>query len=643
MTQSPLETFLNHLDPTLREHQLAFFKVLAAAGPDAVEELAGRVHRASCSVGLRQLTLEFGFYFPWPELSPVIERLIRYEKNLELFETGARTLGKIRTPESLDSLRTLSLSRATPGFREVVAQVLLESDPAEAFQHHFSRLLEGSARPAEANEGAHQLARLLRPESLEPLRGALSHPDPLVNRHALRLICQIPSEEAASFPLGYLEELQQDAREDHEARTLLTAFRVLPRPEVQAKALQALSARWQERQPEAMADLDSGQAQRIQGAAETLRSSGATALDTLLLDALLAALDENPTRLARFFTQAGDLAHQRSRRRDFALQVSAQGLADMADRGHIQAERLLPALAEPLRQNTGNAGVATALARLVPAGAQDLVDLLLDQPEEAMRSAALEVLGNRRDPALRAALLKLRRDAISDIADRSLWHLGHLPDPVGTAKTLLDHQDPGEVLVGLRFIAIHKLEDLVPRLLELAERESRETVLIAIFETLGQVGSPRAVEPLLGFLRTCLRPRVQLALAEALRDLGDEAGALGLSEKAQEQKLPELCTVAVEALARAHGTWDRPLPGTAAPSLLAVTRGGWSARNPWPYRQRIADALLALHVQDQALWTGLSNLLQATLDEKRSPGALSTEELAHLQACNRALAQKARG
>jgi len=98
-----------------------------------------------------------------------------------------------------------------------------------------------------------------------------------------------------------------------------------------------------------------------------------------------------------------------------------------------------------------------------------------------------------------------------------------------------------------------------------------------------------------------------------------------------------------EALARAHGTWDRPLPGTAAPSLLAVTRGGWSARNPWPYRQRIADALLALHIQDQALWTGLSKLLQATLDEKRSPGALSTEELAHLQACNRALAQKARG
>ena len=93
-----------------------------------------------------------------------------------------------------------------PGFREVVAQVLLESDPAEAFQYHFSRLLQGSARPVDANEGAHQLARLLGPGSLEPLKDGVSHPDPLVFRHALRLICRIPSEDAAIYLLAYLDK-----------------------------------------------------------------------------------------------------------------------------------------------------------------------------------------------------------------------------------------------------------------------------------------------------------------------------------------------------------------------------------------------------------------------------------------------------
>jgi hypothetical protein len=131
-------------------------------------------------------------------------------------------------------------------------------------------------------------------------------------------------------------------------------------------------------------------------------------------------------------------------------------------------------------------------------------------------------------------------------------------------------------------------------------------------------------------------------VAEALRDLGDATGALGLAGKAEELKNPELCTVAVEALAAAHGPSSEPLPAGASAALLAVTRGGWSARNPWPFRQRIADALLAMHLEDRILWIDLSNLLQTTLNEKRPPGVLSTEELSRLQACARALALKAK-
>ena len=643
MMQSPFEMFLNRLDPALREHQLAFFRIMAAAGPDGIEEVGSRVNRIASPAGLKQLVLEFGYYFPWPGWSPVIDRLLKHEKNLEIFETGARALGRIRTPEALDCLRNLSLSRATPGFRDIVDLVLRESDPGGAFEHHFSRLLQGSSHPEEANEGAHQLARLLAPDKLEALKAGVGHPDPLIFRHALRLVGLIPSRKAADFLLDYLQDIQQDALEDREARALLAGFRPLPRTEVQARVLQTLTTRWESRQPETVAQLASDQTDQVLAAVATLRPAGTDILDALLLDALLAAMDEKPTQLAAFLTQAGEAAHQRSRRLDFALHSAALGLANLACQGHIETDLALPVLAEPLRQGTGNAGVAGALAQVVPAEAQDLLDLLLDQPEGALRSAALEALGSRLDPALRPALLKLRRDAISDLAERSLWHLGKLPDPEGTARTLVGDPDPEEVLVGLRFIAMHKLQELVPDLLDLVAREDREALLFAAYRTLGQLSSPQAVEPLLSLLRTTLAPTVQTAIAEALRDLGNAAGALGLCAKAREAKNPLLCTLAVEALARAHDGLGSPLPATESALLVAMVRGGWSAQNPWPLIPRIADALVAIQVQGRSFWMEVSNLLQSTLGEKRPPSALSSEEASHLQACARALAQKAQG
>ena len=641
MKQTPFDMFLDRLDPTWREHQLGFFRIVAAAGPDAVEGLAERALRVACPAGLKQLVLEFSYYFPWPEWTPVIDGLLRHETNLEFFETGVRALGRTRTTEALDVLRALSLSRAAPAFRDLVDQALRESDPAEAFHHHFSRLLQGSAHPGEANEGAHQLTRLLSPESLEPLKVGVSHPDPLVFRHALRLICLIPTQEAADFLLDYLKDIQQDAMEGREARVILTTFRTLPRPEVQEKAYQTLSARWEGREPEAVKDLASGQAERVQAAATALRRLGSAIIDTLLLDTMLAALDEKPAQLAKFLTQAGEAAQQRIRRLDFAMNTAALGLADLAGKGLIKAELALPALAEPLQKGTGNAGVAGALALLVPAGAQDLLDLLLGQAEGNLRSAALESLGGRQEPTLRPALLRLRRDAISDIAERSLWFLGQLPDPEGTARTLVEHPDAADVLVGLRFISMHKLEALVPDLLLLAAKESREETLLALYQTIGQVGSHQAVEPLLAAMKTTMAPLIQVAIAKALRDLRNAEGALALCARAEEQKSPELSTIAVEALSWAHHSADQPLPTTESALLVAMVRAGWSARNPWAFRLRIAAALTTLHAPSRSLWMELSNLVQTTLSEKRPPTALSSEEAAQLQASAKALTHKA--
>jgi hypothetical protein len=641
MKQSPFEIFLDRLDPDDRGNQLVFFRILAASDAEVVRGLEGRVQKVSCPFGLKQLTVEAAYYFPWPEWAPVIERLLRHEKSLDLFETGVRALGRIRSPQALACLKVLSFSRVAPGFREIVNEVLLETDPAGAFQHHFARLLQGSTQAAEANEGAHQLARLLSPESLGPLQEAVRHPDPLIFRHALHLVGQIPTPEAASFLLGFLQDCHRDSLEDREARADLATFRALPRPEVQARALQDLATRYQERDPGAAAELVSGEAARILGAVATLREAGPGLLDAFLLDTLLAAMDDKPAVLGKVLGQAGEGTQQRTRRIDFAVDSSAQSLAAMALAGYLEPGELLPVLAESLRRGTGSTGVAGALAQLVPAERQDLLDLLLNQPEGALRLAALEILGGRRDEAFRSSLLKLRRDPITDIADRSLWHLGQLADPEGLARTLLAHSDPEEVLVALRYITLHRLAGLIPELVALAGGEARESILIAALETLGGTGSTLAVEPLLALLHSGQGPRIQVAVAEALRDLGVGAGALELCARAKALNAPILHVLAVEALARAYESAEQPLPSWESDTLVQAVRGGWHERNPWPLRRRIGDALVAIHVQEPGVLGELSSLIQATLAEKRQPGSVAPEDLAHLQACARTLAQKA--
>ena len=640
MRHAAFDMFLDRLDPSQREDQLAFFRVLAATGPEGLNEVGSRIQRVSCPADLRQLALEFSYYYPWPEWAPLVDRLLKHEKELALFETGVRALGRMRTPESLEALRSLSLSRATPGFREILAQVLQESDPAEAFEHHFARLLKGSAHPEEANEGAHQLARLLNAESLEPLMACVSHPDPMVFRHALRLICQIPSAATAEYLLDCFEGTHRDALDNREARVLLNGARALPHPEVQAKALQTLSARWLAKAPEALALLESDQAAAQKQGIEALRVSATSLLDSFLLDTFQAALVEKPAHLAKFLTQAGDEAQQRTRRIDFILNIGAQGLASLTEEGHIDGGRVRPALATSLREGTGNAGVAAALARLLPPEDEALQELLVSQTEGTLRSAAVEILGQRLEPAFRPAFLRLRRDPIAEIADRSLWHLGQLPDAEGSARSFLANPDPEEMQVGLRFVAMHRLLSLVPDLLALAEQESREAVLTATLRTLGELAAPESLEPLLALLHSGQGSRIQVALGEAIRDLGSPAAALALAAKAQELRSPVLHTQAVEAFAKAHGDPASPLPLSSYPNCLQALRAGWSDRQPWPLRRRLVDALLLLQAENSEVFAEAMALIQSTLAEKRNPGAVATEDLAHLDNSARALARR---
>lgn len=601
----PLRTLLDQFDDGDRAHRLAFFRAFHEAGPEALEELGPRILRPTAPKGLRLLAVEAGYYHPWPGWTPILARMLRHETDFGIFRTGTETLGRVRTPKALEALRELSVIRAAPQFQGQVVDVLARADPAEAFRFHLGRLLEGSRNPSAANEAAHRLTGLVDAGSLVQLQSALRHPDLLIFRHALRLIAAVPTSESAAFLAGFLEESHLAALDDRAFKAALVTLRGL-----QGTALrEAVHAHLE--------------------AQEDAASTGT--LHRFLVEMQSLALEGKAARISARLTEAGEEIHLRARRLGFAVDAAAEGLAGLAIQGLIPPAEVIPLLERALCEQTGREGVARALARLAPAGDEARLDLLLAHTDAAIRVAALEVLGERREEALRPALLRACGDAIQDHAQRALFHLGRLSDPVSQARELLGRPMPADRDLGLRFVVLHGLGDLIPELLEEAEHAPREEWRIQVLQALGALKATQAAPLLASLLHSGQSPRLQSALAEALRDMEDPAVALRLCDRATALKQPLIHAVAVEALARAHATPATALPPETFPELRDQVMGAWEDRNPWPLRLRVILALEGLHLQASADRAILAGLVQETLNGKRPANAWAPADLARVQ------------
>jgi HEAT repeat protein len=605
-----LRVLLDHLDGTDRTHQLEFFRAMLTTGPEAIPELDGRLPGARAPRALRQLAMEASFYFPWPGWVPILARILRYEADFPIFQTGTRALGRIGTSEALEALRELLALRQGTEFREVIAEVLAETDPAEAFNHYLSRLLEGSANPAVANEAAQRLIQLVDGTSLEHLRAVAMHPDLLVFRHALLLLAHVHTPEAAELLLEILRDNHQEILADRTLKEALATVRSSPPAVARETAQEALTALGSKPDPQGL-------------------------LRSFFIQVLNATEEGKPNQLLAVVTQTVDAMHLRSRRMGFAVDAAAEGLAALAALGIVAPGKVLDHLVEAYREQTGREGLARALARLVPADAKAIHDLILAGPDGAQRAAAVEILGDRREEALHPALLRACQDPLTDIADRALFHLGRLACAEDLAHALMHSTVPEELRLGLRLIGEHRFKGLVPDLLELMKGASREDLVLLAIETLGAVGAAQAAQPLLDMLHSGQSPRLQTALALALRDLKLPGTAQDLGRKADELRTPSLHAVAVEALAAAHPGPERPLPAAEGPTLLEHVKAAWNDRNPWALRLRVVTALQALCLESPETWRSLSELLQEGLGEKRPQGVWSPGELHQVQGAAR--------
>lgn len=619
-TLDQFRTVLDHLDGEDRDHQLAFFRGLLATGPEAVAELDGRLPGSRAPRALRQLALEGSFYFPWPEWVPILARILRYELDHAIFLTGARALGRIGSPEALDALRELNTLRQQPDFKEVVAGVLTQTDPREAFDHYLGRLLEGSSNPGVANEAAQRLISLVDGEKLESLRTLTMHPDLLVFRHGVLLVAAVPTEEAAQVLADLFEDSHHEVLSDRQLKEVLAGFRALPPAAAREKALEALRA------------VNAGEGLELP-----------TAVKDLYREVLAATEESRASALPAALGQAQEAMHNRARRLAFAIDAAAEGLAAMVQKGLAEPGTILDLLVESFRDQTGREGLARALARLAPADATRIHTLLLEGPDGAQRAAAVEVLGGREEPALQPVLLKACRDPLTDIADRARYHLVRLPGAEALARELLKAADPLDLALGMALVAQGRFLGLVPDLLEMVRDGTREETTLQIIETLGTVGGELARVQLLDMLHSGQSLRVQTLVAEALRGLGSEETAMALCAKADELKNPLLHTIALEALALAHGTAEHALAPGNGTMLLHHVRRAWMDRNPWPLRLRVVQALQDVQLQNPEIWTAVGDLVRDTLAEKRPAGAWSPDALHAVQAAAREFSRRATG
>ena len=634
----PFRAILDHLDGAERAHQLLFFRTLDEVGEDAVAELEPRLTRPGAPRSLRHLIIEGCFYHAWPGAVPMLARVLRHEADPELFALGVAALGRIGGANALAALKELSQLCSGPGFQTLVAEVLAQMDPAQAWDHHMGLLLTGSGNPTVANEAARQLGPLVDATRLESLRTVLMHPDLLVFRHAVRLMAKIQSAEAAAFLASFLEECHREVQEDRALKDAISVIRGLNRESAREMALARLSASFAEAEAETLESLGAETGPQAIRSAKALCERATGAVDRFLAQVLLAVAENKGATLQSLPTEGLEELNLRARRLAFALDTGAEGLAGMAKARLLPQETALPILEAVLRQQTGREGVARALAALAPAENPELMELLIRHPDNALRAAALEVLGERREEALRPALLTAFRDPISDIAQRAMLHLGQLPGAEQVAADLLRSGHLEDIRLGIRFIGLHRLAGLAPELLELVTGPREELALEAL-EALGSSASVEVAPALVDLLHSGQNPRMQLGLAQALRDMGQVEWAERLCLKADELKHPLLHAVAFEGLVRVQ----EALGQGGAPQLLAQFQSAWEGRNPWPTRLRVVLALPHLALEDRKLWAELAALVQGALVESRTGGGWASPDLAKVQGVAREIARRAAG
>lgn len=171
----------------------------------------------------------------------------------------------------------------------------------------------------------------------------------------------------------------------------------------------------------------------------------------------------------------------------------------------------------------------------------------LEDPNRGVREAAAEIVERipltSSGPKL-VGLLNSPHIEIRNLAAKILMKIGHATSEYLLAGLKTDNQDVRKFVVDI--LGKVGTDDAVPDLIELLFADPDDNVVVSTVEALGQIASPKALEPLIRFFNE--RPEMQMETVEALGFIAEPASLSFLKDLLGKTEDPLMLMALVDAL-----------------------------------------------------------------------------------------------
>jgi hypothetical protein len=579
-------------------------------------ELGERLARTTTPLGLRRIILEASRRFDWPEWDRYLIPVLQHEEHLPLFDIGSSALGELCTRGALDGLRRLKGLRQDAERQAILDRELKSYEPDLPFEACLDALMVGMRDPKLACLGARWLVALSGPEHLDALVGAFRSGDGLTSHLALRLLAFLQGSVAERFllllPQDTLAEFN-DVQALEDAATLLEAKRGKAR-------LELLLAQCGACFKACTGDLLQG----LRGSLIELNHPTPPDLEPLrvevwgpsrgfLLKALELLTQGKPLGFESLLRES--LASLPSLRADYAARLDdvASLLAAKVDLKHLTPAQVLPALEEPFHASAGGDGLLVAYLRLIPYGDQDRLERLLTEPTVPKRIRCLEILGACEEDGLAPFFLKAMGDPVKEVGQIAIHQLGKLPSGLPGMLELFRSGDINGVREAIRFFKENNAKEAVKALTTFIASESPDDLLVDAVNALGNIRDPSCLKALLRQLHSGKPLMLQVAIVDALSQLGTAEASLGLLKKSEELTLPEVLLLALKGSLSAFQGFEQPFPPDQLGALERLVERCCDPREGAGLWLHAALVMQDLYIFDHGAYDRLINRFSAFL------------------------------
>lgn len=609
--QTPLDALRGLLNMLARgeSHDVApLVGAVQAVGRPALPELGRCLGAVSAPRPVKKAILALVSRFDWPEWAGVLEGVLRTEGDLGSFDDAATALGALATRGALASLQRLLEARREPDRGVILGRELGFYQVVHPMPHYVARLTEGGSNARLAQQAAKALVAAAGPRDLPALEEVFRGGDDLSQRLVLRILGGMEAPEAGTWLLELLAGLRVEFLDNQQLDAVLTRVGALPRASAREAIQHLVVERFRDRDPETCTRMaqTSDQEEVPQGPfLDSLRTHAQGACDTFLLEALGLLLESKVARFNAFQAETSESLDRRQAQIQMQASSAAEQLAFRVTHGATAFEDAFPVLRAAFRSRLGHDALMNAYLSLVPAEDTAALDELLAEPEPSRRAKCLHALGAREEDALTPFFLRAMQDAIVDVGQLAVHHLGKLPSAFPALQARFESGQVEQMRLAIRVFAENRTPQAAELLLPFIQKEGRDDLLVGAVEALAGLKLPAALPTYLELLHDGKPLTLQVALVEALGALAQPEASLGILHKVAHLRQPEVLHLALEAVLAAFPDFEHPLPTEELPALMALVERCWDPREGEGQRLRTIAALDGLYVFDRKIYDTL--------------------------------------